>query len=312
METINPEQKTEYVLTELKQEFSVKSALLKEITDSTHKLEAELKELQEKSEKAVAIPEQIEILKVKNAELNKEVEDIQSRNAKREAELNALAERTIQEFAHICKEPLYLHAFSSIANQVNSPVLYTEGEKIFGENVVTIENLDIFQIKLSDNLKKYGANSDKTTTMAYDFRQSVEMGKQFIVCGQYGDEFADCISALLTGTSADKIQLTSHENAMCSLISEIQSSTGEVVVIHYALDTLNDSLLLPVVKLCMDKILIYTCTNEKTYSIFPEHWNRYSTFLHPEDKWKQTENVEELQIATCPTLIQLIEKRGKS
>lgn len=314
METINTEQTSESVFQSLKQELSEKSAFLNEITTMTSHLEAELKELEAKLKTEISIPEQIEALKRKNANLTKEIEEIQSKNAKREAELNALTERTIKEFAHICNEPLYLQAFSSIASQGNSPEIYKKGEMFTCKNAITIDNLDGFQSELSDNMETYGANSDKVTTIAFDFRNSVEMGKQFLVCGQYGDEFADCVSALLSGVSADKIQITSHENAMCSLVSEIQSSTSKVLVIHNALDTLNDSLLLPVVKLCKDKILIFTCTNEKIYSIFPEHWSIYVSFLHLEEYWikKEKDITSELKVATCPVLSNMLENRGMS
>lgn len=265
----------------------------KELEQSLQSRQSELEELRRSCEHLLSDIAKNKLIKEK---VQSEKDAIEQEYKNTDAKLEQIKKDIGSELEHFQNDIVHLAAISALSSGNSSPVsvngspqpIYLSGDPVLNDDSVTADNVKEFTDDLQVNLMIYGMNQD----YAYGFSQfvvsSIACRKHFIVCGSKSEDVANSLSLLLQSKYADQIFLPSGFTDISSLISEINSMDGRIIILHNALETYSESIFLAVVKMCEEKIVLFSCEDETVYFNLPSHWGQYAAFLTPDTIWGMT------------------------
>lgn len=233
-----------------------------------------------------------EKIKQKNDNLISKKEKLEQDIGILEENNNKITQRT-QETLHTFQNDLVqlatissFSSFSSSNTEHSDPFYYAEGTVLNNtEAMEEIEDLSDFSEELEENLLNYGLDPEFSFHYTEFILTSIACHKQFIVCGGYAVEIANALSLLVQGTTTDQIFLENQATSISSVVTKIQDTPSQVVVVHNGLSTYSEALFLPLVTQCPNKVIFFSCEDDDVYSSFPHHWGKYVSFLFPDLLW---------------------------
>lgn len=235
-----------------------------ELTQTTRKLEEENTEI-------------ISLLNEKNeliAECDKAKKDIEK--------LKIDAQLEISNFQENILKLASITAFTDInQNRDSNSYIHIKGEDLVGDTSIYADNLEDFISDLSDNLSTYGINKNYSYGLASFIVSNIIAKKQIIVCGGKSEIIANSLSGLICKKTADQMILSVGSVDILAIVNKIKEMEAKVVLLYCFLETYNESIFLSIVKLCPDKIIIFSCEDEQTYSNLPIHWCQYVSYISP-------------------------------
>lgn len=147
-------------------------------------------------------------------------------------------------------------------------------EELADEKIKKRNLLEEFRYEFSENLENIGLKYENVWLAMYIY--SVLSNKNnLLLIGYSGISVANALSNTICSKNADIINIPIGFNNSKELINIVKNCKSKVVVINNVLDIISENVYLPLLKVDMDKIVIFTMESEENLEMISKYLYNY-------------------------------------